>query len=112
MLHEGVLKQYYHDGVIHSCSEVSNPKTLNVVIRSNKEATRANVGMSVFIDTQARHLSFETSVFNVLSSGTRVAVLPGEMNYELIPVIAFLGLLFTGGFLLIADAAVRFLRRR
>lgn len=34
------------------------------------------------------------------------------MNYELIPVIAFLGLLFTGGILLIADAAVRFLRKR
>ena len=88
------------------------PRAARSISGTCSDLLPANVGVSVFIDTQARHLSFETSVFNVLSSGTRVAVLPGEMNYELIPVIAFLGLLFTGGFLLIADAAVRFLRRR
>jgi len=34
------------------------------------------------------------------------------MHYELISVIAFLGLLLGGGILLIADAALRFVRGR
>jgi len=34
------------------------------------------------------------------------------MSYELIPLIALLGLLFAGGILLIADATVRWLRGR
>src|SRR2546426_10213187 len=48
--------------------------------------------------------------FNICS-GTRVADGLG-VNYELIPVIALLDLLLSGGILLIADAAVRLSRRR
>jgi len=52
------------------------------------------------------------SLFNVFGSGNRVALLPGEMNYELISIIAFLGLLLAAGILLITDAVVQFLRGR
>ena len=50
--------------------------------------------------------------YSAFCSGTRFALPVRDMNDGLIPVIAFLVLLFAAGVLLFADAAIRLVRRR